>query len=673
MAALHPFVPLATADDALGPGLSEMPPEIIDLIAQQLDTCSDMVACMRASPVFDGHHLLDLLARSFTGRIGYIIELGAPLDVVQGLYDRWPLILSVADMVYAARGGRTDVVRWMCESIAQAPGSWDFGCWPYPEVPIYPRQMSAPRSSTGVHMPHAETDFAFRVPWATDDDKRPPSPCPFLDTEAVDSDSRDHPSDTAGSRPVSPDMCYGSGDEMVGTCSRGGSRPASPDLGPSPDSLFEPMFTVYSPAGASFQGDTPSALAVSMREASCRGHVDVIRYLVDACPLIRPPSRLLMEHTIAEAARHGHQAVVAFAHERWTDQESAGTDGAKTCRCPSTIARAAIDAHQHDLLGWMHAVGCRSFEATPDALIDALSACDTAAVDALTRVLDPKNTQFAPEGNFARKFRAQAAASGESEQFVALSTMVWTGDPSFAIGACAIKIAANPSAVVPIALALSRGFTMAGAPQMFTAAASAGNLPLFKWAAGEAIDYGGERLAAPRGLPWNQPSAVLEAAFRNQLGVVQWLSQDPRCRSCLTPILARALLLADGMTDVLRWMHTSGMVPMHTWDALHAAVVHGWPTTLEEVADMGGVYTAEALVEAVRQGNGRMVAFLCERYGTRDAQAAIDGWMIDPNRRGGVDWIVRNVPGLDITQIVSALSMIDKPDDPFIEENCRLT
>lgn len=139
------------------------------------------------------------------------------------------------------------------------------------------------------------------------------------------------------------------------------------------------------------------------------------------------------------------------------------------------------------------------------------------------------------------------------------------------------------------------------------------------------------------------------------------------------PILARALLLADGMTDVLRWMHTSGMVPMHTWDALHAAVVHGWPTTLEEVADMGGVYTAEALVEAVRQGNGRMVAFLCERYGTRDAQAAIDGWMINPGRRGGVDWIVHNVPGLDITQIASALSMIDKPEDPFIEDNCRLT
>nr|UDO47392.1 hypothetical protein [Pandoravirus massiliensis] len=672
MTTLHVLEPLAVADTSAGSSLLQLPPEIVNLIVQHLCTCSDVVACMCASPVFGGHHLLDLLARSCGAQVDVIIKSGAPLEIVRGLYDRWRLPPLVGHIAYAAKGGRADVVRWMCESIARAPGSWDVAHWPYPEVPIHTRPMSPLRPLTGVHMPRNGGVFPFCVPPLRDDDDMPPSPWPLLDTEVVDSDPWGRSPNTAGSRPVSPDLCYGSDDEMGVVCSRGGSRPVSPGLGPEPDSLSGSMFMVYSLAGASPQSDTPSALAMAMSKASRYGHVDVIRYLVDACPLIGPPARLLTGHAIAEAARHGQRDVVAFAHERWTKPVSADKGGSATCCCPSAIARAAIDAHQHEILERMHAVGCRSFEATADALVDALRASDICAIDALTRVLDPKNKRLSPDGKFAREFQAHLAGNEEQKNYVDLTTKLFGDDLSFVIGAYATQIAMGASTIVPIALILSRGFTMFGAPQMVTTAASAGNLPLIKWAAGEAIHYRGERLAAPQGLPWNHPAVVLEAAFRNRLCVVEWLSRDPRCRSCLNPILARTLLLSNGVTDVVRWMHTSGLVPMQSWDALHAAVVHGGLSILEEVADMGGVYTTEALVEAVRRGATYAVIFLCKRYGTRDAQVAIDAWPIDPNRRGGVDWIVRNVPGLDIANIVSALSMLDKPKDDFMEDKCRL-
>nr|UDO47400.1 hypothetical protein [Pandoravirus massiliensis] len=86
----------------------------------------------------------------------------------------------------------------------------------------------------------------------------------------------------------------------------------------------------------------------------------------------------------------------------------------------------------------------------------------------------------------------------------------------------------------------------------------------------------------------------------------------------------------------------------------------------------GAVYTPMILINAVRQGSQRIVALLCERYGTHDTQAAVDAWVAGRNERYGVDWIVDNVPGIDTTNVACALKMTEKPKDPYLKDNCML-
>lgn len=676
MPALHVGIP-ATADNIMSsPSLLEMPLEIVDLIVQNLDSCRDIVSCMRTSSLFCKRHLLDLLACSFTGQICRIVQSKAPLEVVQALYGRWRLAPCVDHLPDAAKGGHVDVVRWMCDSIAQDRAVHGLGLCDHIKSPMG-RRRSVPSCHVVAPTVWFDSEPAL-LSWYQPPDyaemPRLPSPMPIVDISTLDTHGHSDGSDMSrpGSPALSCDDTYVDGE----TSPRIGLRPISPDFGVDVGSPCEfecaPPLTVDQDADDAY--GALSTLAASVHEACRQGHVAVVQYLVDACPLVHDPARLLAPSAVADAARRGHQTVVAFAHERWTKQQSRmdATDGAIPCQCPPSIARAAMDAQQHDVLGWMYKVGCRSFDATPDALIEALATSDTDAVDALTRALDSGNTRMAPDGAFARKFRAQANASEASEQLVALSAMMWTADASFAIGASATKAATNCATILPIALVLSRGFTMAGAHRVFAAAAAAGNLSLFKWASGEAIGYYGERLAAPHGLPWNHPSALLEAACQDRLDIVQWLSHDSQCRSCLNPILARTLLATRGMGGVLRWLHTNDLAPMHTWDALDAAILYGQLDTVKEVADLGGVYTASVLVDAVRYGNRGIVAFLCQRYGTHDAQAAVDAWIIAPSRRGGIEWIMNNVPDIDVTDVACALNMIDEPKDPFVEEHCRM-
>lgn len=667
MAASHRSGPVGADDAAHSTGLLAMPREIIDLIAQGLGTCSDVVACMSASSVFDAAHLFDLLVRSHGSRLGRVVESGAPLAIVQGLFARRRLEPAVDGVLCAAaKAGRLDVLQWMCESIAQAQrlcGS---------KRPGRSRtRAGGSRSVTGspsglCRLPDAHDDFVSVVEFSNTD-QWPPLPIALSDAEIAAEiaamDLGQWPDDTDASPPASPDLGCDTDDEIAMPWPDS-SRPVSPvsaigqmsGLGP------RPRVTHYKQLS---RKDPLSILSDSVYEACLGGHIDVVRYLVDACPLNGTGAWLLPPGGIVGAARRGHQSVVAFAHERRLCQRPTAVDSAHPCNCASSIARAAIDARQYGVLRWMHAAGCRSFESTGDALVWALGVRDTDAVDALTRTLDPRAVCVSPDGQFIRDMRSRALARGQSTQDVAVATAMWTANASFAIGVSAAEAAANPSVVVPIALVLSRGFTMADAHHAFAAAASAGNLPLLKWAAGDAIDYRGERLVAPQGLPWNHTSTVLKAASKDRLDVVQWLSRDPHCHRCLGPILARSLLASNGMGDVLRWMHHSGLAPVHTWDALYVAVLHGQLVTVKEVADLGGTYTASVLVEAVRRGDARTVAFLCTRYGTGDAQAALDAWVVDPNRRGGVDWIVRHVPGLNIADVACVLGMIDDYGDPL--------
>ncbi|AVK75663.1 Ankyrin repeat protein [Pandoravirus kuranda] len=181
-------------------------------------------------------------------------------------------------------------------------------------------------------------------------------------------------------------------------------------------------------------------------------------------------------------------------------------------------------------------------------------------------------------------------------------------------------------------------------------AARHGRLNVLKWAAGEAVDN-----LPPRRSPveaWHSPTIAWAAAMRGNADVVAWMLSRPDMASAVTPKMI-ACALTKGYADVALAAHASGMLPLDRWDAVEVAARSGNADAVRAIIEHGGIYKLSALVTALEKGHQRVVACLCDRYGTADAQIAIDS-MTSYDHANAWTWLRDRVPGLCVAHPLAA-------------------
>ncbi|AVK75269.1 hypothetical protein pqer_cds_847 [Pandoravirus quercus] len=626
-------------DDNLS--LLDLPSEILCFIVALLDHPRDVVACACASPALACRSPLETAASYYRGQSEAALAAGLPIYVVRALFGQWNMEVDYRHLPAAARGGRVDVVRWVCDLIRPLTV---FGLWtgltaggpafnpeyaPAPDVP----QSEGPqlraracRSRVGARRSRvvlgSAEEFGTTGPLG--------SRGPFGPTSDHDADDllgtggqdatiaadRD-PAVTLGVSCAVPSHHRG----LFGVSSA--RHRSGPPRGP-PDSVSGTLHLT---------GDITLMpyLMQAIYEAACAGHTDVLRYLTTACHLAKMPCALDVR-VVVEAARRGTLSTVMYAHDRWPQGlvDRHGDDGdSAACCCPSDIADAAAAGDQRHVLDWMRAVRCRAFACTTEQLAHAIGAGNDRLVDAITRTLVD-----------------DARDEGQD-----IADML----PTVSIRCKGALIeAARGGHVRTLAIAHARGFVRLTADVM-GAAAKAGQLDVLRWAAGETVP-GVETCFAPTvRLPWDVPMVAWSVAECDDFGstaVVDWLAARPETRRHFTAVMARTMLMRNRHAIVL-WMHDTGIVSLSDGESLGIAIKSGL-TCLGDMIDRGAACSPRAMAAALMHSpNADAIALLCERFGYDDLYEAlrVHVYAID---NAAIRWVRDNVPNADVEHIIEA-------------------
>ncbi|WBR14841.1 hypothetical protein pkur_cds_667 [Pandoravirus kuranda] len=344
-------------------------------------------------------------------------------------------------------------------------------------------------------------------------------------------------------------------------------------------------------------------------EAACLGHVDALRYLTTACPLVDEPQTLLDSNIVAEAARQGALGTVAYMHDRRTRPRPSGGGGRVVVRngaSPCNVTNLA-----------------RAIKGGDDRLVDAIS----------TILASGKHD---PDGE------AQAACR------VPLSYANHVMER-------ALASAARRGHLRALAIAHARGFAPITAT-MLGLAASSGRLDVLRWAAGETVPGIETHLAPTEPLPWDAQEVVWMAARPSDpnVDVLQWLADRPETRVHFDTLMARTLI-AYGRHRATLWMHDAGLVSLASWDSLETAVgARSRPDVLAKIIDRGVACSPLAMAMALNDSmDGCVVALLCERYGHADLAEAVH--LYGCGLRGpAIQWVHYNVPEVPVEHIIKA-------------------
>ncbi|WBR14842.1 Sam maturase domain-containing protein [Pandoravirus kuranda] len=644
--------------------LLDLPSETLCAIVAFLDHPRDVVACICASAALACRSPLDAAASHYHGKSEAALAAGLPLRVVRALFDRWGMTAEYRHLPLAARGGRIDVVRWVCAIIKPSTLShlWvdmtTAGPMFNPEYALAPdafyRQGGRVEGQPRDKQPHTRTAGlrCFRGLLGSTEDDRPTGPIgstrdhgprgpigrrgPMGDygqTDNANDDGMDNPSNAAG-KGTTPGRSQGSvapaggyralpsrfGEGFFGAspAARRGGSPQGP-----PDSAARTLH---------LKGDTALMpyLTQAIYEAACAGHIDVLRYLTTACHLAKMPCALDVR-IVVEAARRGTLATVAYAHDRWPHRlmdyyDDDGGDSAVCC-CPVDIAEAAGE-HRH-VLDWMRAVGCRAFVCTNEQLARAIGAGNDRLVDAIADALSE-----------------EARAKGKSADDVLKDAGLACTD--------AIFKAARSGRVRSLAIAHTRGLARL-TPSVLGAAANAGQLDVLRWAAGESVPGVEACLVPTARLPWDDPVVAWSAAERADFGstaVLGWLAAQPAARCHFNVMMARALL-ARGRLGAVLWMHDAGIVSLSDWESLEIAIKGGL-TCLADVVERGAPCSPRVMATALMHSPGSSaIALLCERFGYDDLYEALRTHVraVDND---AIRWVRDNVPNADVDPIIEA-------------------
>nr|UDO47175.1 hypothetical protein [Pandoravirus massiliensis] len=622
--------------------LMDLPSEILCAVVASLDHPRDVAACACASRALACVPPLDAAASYYRGRSEMALADGLPLFVVVALFEQWDMAPEGRHLPAAARGGRTDVVRWVCHCVEERQTAWwhDYSTTGPTFDPNYapapdPQQQQQGETLGGCldTRQRARTRTAecqgTRGPLGSTDNHGRVGPRGYMGIRGHYGAS--HPPGISGSTDDGDEG--GDGDRDVPT-SPDNARPAptfarewwnvpparrhcGPTQGP-PDSAGGPLKLLGDAT------DMPQLLQ-AIYESAQLGHVDVLRYLTTACPLAKTPC-ILDVRVVVEAARRGVLATVMYAHDRWPLYVPGACDGVTACCCPTAVAEAAVAGEQRHVLQWMRAVGCQAFACTTKQLSVAIRDGNDCMVDAITSML-------ADEARVVNQDVRSRVMGCVDEQ--------------------ALVHAAQKGHVRALAIAHTRGFVSLTA-NVLGAAAAAGKLNVLRWAAGETVPGVESRFAPPTRLPWDDRVVTWSAALWAgvDVTVLDWLLARPETRPHFDAVMARTMLVQNRPT-VAFWMHDVGVVSLADWESLEAAIIAG-VKCLNGMLDRGAACSPRAIAAALMHShNADAIDLLCKRCGYDNLYEALR-MHVHAVDNEAIHWVRDNVPGVDVTPIIEA-------------------
>lgn len=630
--------------------LLDLPAEIVCAIIRLLDHPRDVAACICASPALAYLSPVDAAASHYCGRSEAALAAGLPLGVTRALFARWAMTPQYRHVPAAARGGRTDVVRWVCSCIAKEDvfSAWTTVQAPSPVVgAVYVPGPDVPtaRPDESTDSIQAEHMNATRYPVlgaAPATNRYTQLSSAGIGNLAVHRYRLASPTSTLGRDQVGP---AGGTRDHTGRIlpavhhphqpPYNGRRAAQAAIAPvrrsmplsaqqrqqaPPDSAAGPLLLMGNAEAVPY-------LSQAVCEAARLGHTDMLRYLTTACPLAQMPCSLDVR-VVTEAARQGTLATVVYAHDRWPYWQPLGRNGTTPCCCPTAIGDAAVAGNRHNVLQWMRTVGCQAFPCTTEELTRAITEGNDRLVDAITSVIAAETHPLDP------------CDLGDAVETVWVDTAT-------------LMTAAHQGHTRALAIAHARGF----APftlEMLCTAAGAGHLDILRWAAGECVPCVEPCFAPSPGLRWDDPAIVWSAARRVELDatMLDWLGARPETRCHFDAVMARTLLAHNRPAAVL-WMHDAGLVSLSSWQSLEAAI-QGGVNCLDALIDRGAACSPQAMAAALMYPHSaNPIVLLCQRYGYDDLYSATR-LHVEAVDNEAIRWVRNNVPDLCVDHIIEA-------------------
>ncbi|AVK77589.1 hypothetical protein pmac_cds_901 [Pandoravirus macleodensis] len=367
------------------------------------------------------------------------------------------------------------------------------------------------------------------------------------------------------------------------------------------------------------------------------GRADITERLLDAhdaIPSLVPLPAGLGVECMSRAAQWGHIEIMDNVHARIVDGRLPRSPHAPAtaCGCVPLVGKTAFESDQGDALDWLARHDCSgAYAVTRYSMVEAIAR-------GLVRVARWLLRTNAREmwSTIDTESMVQAAANGR---------------------------------IGTIALAHENGLAECDHSVLFKAA-SKGHLGVLRWAAGEAVPgVADQRVGARPVDAWHGGWAAWGAAKSGRLGVIRWLLERPDAAHMITPHVA-ALALSRGHINVALAIHHAGLAPFDTWKALDAAVDSLNLNAVTAVVDHGGLYARSALALAVKKDALSIVEYLCDRFGTADAQYAIDKAAGSTSRRQCVDYLTTRAEGL-CTRVAHGMALAAGRSAWYNTPRCR--
>jgi len=210
----------------------------------------------------------------------------------------------------------------------------------------------------------------------------------------------------------------------------------------------------------------------------------------------------------------------------------------------------------------------------------------------------------------------------DSEAFMRwIAQHVPWGAPNLATASMlATQVIGRSSNAFAVAIAHDYGFCVFD-ERLLILASRKNHLCTLEWACGElAVDTGYQGAhVAPH---WDAALVAPILAGCGNADCFEWMLTRDDLRRALTPCAARVALNRYCLDRVIT-MHTLGLVPLTTWDALDVAVSMG-PRILGTLIDAGAPFTRASLERAFTSMSWDAVEVLCDRFGYDHLQNVID-------------------------------------------------
>ncbi|QBZ81511.1 hypothetical protein pclt_cds_925 [Pandoravirus celtis] len=150
--------------------------------------------------------------------------------------------------------------------------------------------------------------------------------------------------------------------------------------------------------------------------------------------------------------------------------------------------------------------------------------------------------------------------------------------------------------------------------------------------------------------PWYGPHLTYAAAEFGRQDVLAWMARQPDIAPTLTVGVARRAVVT-GHWPCAVVLHDHGIVGLDTWDALTVAVQYATLEGIKVLAEKGARCTTGAMCAALCHKTSDVLAYLCERFGIGDLQAAVDAALGLTFGHESLAWVAANVRAVCVAQL----------------------